>query len=84
MRMDEFRFDPDISHLMPAHFGAAPLRSWIYAEVINVGISYRTDREPVSLYSRVLHSHQPVVGYAMNRGARRIDMTAVALTPFGF
>jgi len=48
--MGEFRFDPDMSYLMPAHFGAAPLRSWTYAEVTTVGISYRTDREVLSRY----------------------------------
>ena len=60
-----------MSYLMSAHFGAAPLRSWTYAEVTTVGISYRTDQEALSRYiPECFIVTDPVVetGYAMNRG----------------
>ena len=69
--MGEFRFDPDMSYLMPAHFGGTPLASWTYAEVTTVGISYRTDRDALSRYiPQCFIATDPVVeiGYAMNRG----------------
>ncbi len=66
-----FRFSPDTSYLMPAHFGGSPLSSWTYADVTTVGISYRTDREALSRYvPECFEITEPVVeiGYAMNRG----------------
>lgn len=66
-----FRFAPDTSYLMPAHFGGSPLSSWTYADVTTVGISYRTDGDALARYvPECFEITQPVVeiGYAMNRG----------------
>jgi acetoacetate decarboxylase len=66
-----FRFAPDTSYLMPAHFGGSPLSSWTYADVTTVGISYRTDGDALARYvPECFEITQPVVeiGDAMNRG----------------
>jgi acetoacetate decarboxylase len=66
-----FRFSPDTSYLMPAHFGGAPLSSWTYGRVTSVGVSYRTDHAALSKYvPECFEIPDPVleVGYAMNRG----------------
>ncbi len=66
-----FRFVPDTSYLMPAHFGGSPLSSWTYADVTTVGISYRTDGDALARYvPECFEITQPIVeiGYAMNRG----------------
>ena len=68
-----FEFSEDTSYSMPAHFGGAPLRSWTYAEVTTIGISYRTDAEELSRHlPRCFEITDPVIqiGYALNRGVQ--------------